>query len=246
MRLRPSSCCSQNLAPASGPNASCRRCARPLRWCGCSVFPAVGATDRVAAAVRPPARRGIAWHHGRKSAPAASWSTHDAWRWIGLTANGYHEDLLLSSAAPQVRRRDGQRIAIHAPRTAQAEAWTRCAKDSVITHSSLADRDQSCGAQPRPACGVTLLAVDTCPTDTGPVDAVLWDCDPRDLADESRVSDVRRACGTAPVLAVCGFPRPDDVQSALRHGIAAVLAKPLLSVDFEWHVSRLVGALGQR
>lgn len=178
---------------------------------------------------RPPAGSlGMAWHQALSRLSRGLGAT-TAGGLLPAPLTATSEDLLLGStcrATSQTTRRCGRpRIAIHAPRTAQAEAWAALCEGlgyrAEIMIRGAAHHD-------------------------GPADAVLWDCDPRDLADAASVADFVERAGTARVVAVCGFPRPDDVQSALRQGIAVVLAKPLLAADFEWHVSRLFDARDER
>lgn len=142
-----------------------------------------------------------------------------------LTATS--EDLLLATRRRKIQwrptRRPQKRIAIHAPRTSQADAWAALCE----------------------GCGYDVQVCTSRPGTKGtggaPVDAVLWDCDPRDLSDRERVRGFLALAAGVPLIAACGFPRPRDVQSALEHGVAAVLAKPVAAADFEWLFSRLFG-----
>jgi hypothetical protein len=70
------------------------------------------------------------------------------------------------------------------------------------------------------------------------VAAVVWDAAVREIANPATVAALLdRACG-APVVAVTGFPRPDDIDQASAAGLAAVLAKPFLASDLLWHIER--------
>lgn len=138
-----------------------------------------------------------------------------------LTATS--EDLLLASPQPPQRNLRDRLIAIHAPRATQAEAWAAL-----------------CGGLGYRA----EIAAPNAESRMNSADALLWDCDPRELAEGTRVQEFVRRSGGAPVVAICGFPRPRDVEIARQNGVAAVLAKPLLMSDLEWLFSRLFDARG--
>jgi hypothetical protein len=66
--------------------------------------------------------------------------------------------------------------------------------------------------------------------------AVLWDTPPEALRDAGRIERVRVWAGGAPIVALAGFPRADDVRAALSAGIAAVVSKPYRTADLLWHL----------
>ncbi len=110
-------------------------------------------------------------------------------------------------------------VAIVAPRAAAAATWAElCLK---LGHRA------------------EIIASD-CENLSATADVVLWDCDPRELADVPLIRRFIARAATASVLAITGFPRPADVQLAQRHGIAAVLPKPLLAAELAWHLSAAV------
>jgi CheY-like chemotaxis protein len=192
---------------------------------------------------RPPAGSpGIAWHQAAVRLPRELNAATCGVLAAPVTATS--EDLLLAGSRQNASRSERERIAIHAPRTAQAEAWAALCRGFGYRPQIVATRaEHDAAAAESPVDGSTARENTV---DENPVDAVLWDCDPRDLADQSRVRDFVARAGAVPVVAVCGFPRPDDVDAALRHGVSAVLGKPLLAADFEWLFSRLFGTRGEQ
>ena len=61
--------------------------------------------------------------------------------------------------------------------------------------------------------------------------ALVWDTTVQGARDAGRVEQLRRATDGAPIIALLGFPRPDDVCRALEAGVAAVISKPFLLGD---------------
>jgi CheY-like chemotaxis protein len=70
--------------------------------------------------------------------------------------------------------------------------------------------------------------------------AVLWDTSVDCAADGRRVRSLRQAAGGAPLLALLGFPRADDVRQAYGAGVAAVISKPFLLRDLLWQLGATV------
>lgn len=56
--------------------------------------------------------------------------------------------------------------------------------------------------------------------------ALLWDTTPEQICDRAAVNRLRAALGSAPVLAIVDFPRPEDVFQARPLGIDHVFSKP--------------------
>lgn len=69
--------------------------------------------------------------------------------------------------------------------------------------------------------------------------AALWDTRPETAADRHAVREVLSAVGHAPLIAIAGFPRPEDVERARAAGVAAVVSKPLLVRDLFWQLEQL-------
>jgi CheY-like chemotaxis protein len=69
--------------------------------------------------------------------------------------------------------------------------------------------------------------------------ALLWDTTAEALADAPGVARLKATHAAAPILALVGFPRAEDVAAAGRAGIAAVLAKPLDTDELLWRLARL-------
>jgi hypothetical protein len=75
---------------------------------------------------------------------------------------------------------------------------------------------------------------------SSPPACIVWDTAVEEISDPARVADLRARAGGAPVVAIVGFPRPDDAALARRHGIAAVIGKPFAAEDLFWHVERAI------
>jgi CheY-like chemotaxis protein len=72
--------------------------------------------------------------------------------------------------------------------------------------------------------------------------ALVWDTTARALANRVLVTRLRAQHGDAPIVALVGFPRAEDVAAARNSGVSVVLAKPLDTGDLLWHVERLATA----
>jgi CheY-like chemotaxis protein len=72
--------------------------------------------------------------------------------------------------------------------------------------------------------------------------AVLWDTTCRGLAECRQIDRLRRSTQQAPIVALVGFPRAEDIEAAQRAGVAAVVAKPFLAADLFWELDRLLPA----
>jgi CheY-like chemotaxis protein len=74
------------------------------------------------------------------------------------------------------------------------------------------------------------------------VAATLWDTTVEGLSDVTLLQRLRGCTGDAPILALIGFPRPDDVQRAAEIGLAGVISKPFLLADLFWQLGQATGA----
>ena len=133
------------------------------------------------------------------------------------------------------------------PLTATAEERILAATDSSFERSrtgtiaicaSSATAAESLGDLCRAAGYDTLIVADDGRFRIAGASAVLWDTSLERMADANCVTELRGRSGGAPLVAIVGFPRPEDVESALRGGIAAVVSKPLLAGDLFWHLDR--------
>jgi CheY-like chemotaxis protein len=70
--------------------------------------------------------------------------------------------------------------------------------------------------------------------------AILWDTPSDQAARADVVESLRRAGGGAPIVALLGFPRPEEIERARAAGVAAVISKPFLLADLDWELARLV------
>ena len=71
------------------------------------------------------------------------------------------------------------------------------------------------------------------------LDVVLWDLRDRELEDTTLVAGKKSALGDIPVIAIIGFPRPDDFEKARELGLAALISKPLEINDLAWQLRRV-------
>jgi CheY-like chemotaxis protein len=85
----------------------------------------------------------------------------------------------------------------------------------------------------------TLVAAEDARFHIAGAAAVLWDTTVGRMADATAVGELQSRAGGAPLLAIVGFPRFDDVELARRAGIAAVISKPFLAGDLLWHLDRV-------
>jgi hypothetical protein len=69
--------------------------------------------------------------------------------------------------------------------------------------------------------------------------AVLWDTTAERACDPRLVQRLRQATWNAPLLAVIGFPRPEDTRRAIAAGISKVISKPLVITDLLWCLGEL-------
>ena len=95
----------------------------------------------------------------------------------------------------------------------------------VAGYRAIALRDE---ASPAPASDLRSVKR---PAELFHVAAVVWDTNAVASANSDRVAAVRTRCGGAPLLALIGFPRAEDIAAAHAAGVAAVLSKPLLIDD---------------
>jgi hypothetical protein len=72
------------------------------------------------------------------------------------------------------------------------------------------------------------------------VRALLWDTTAEMAARGDLVQRLSAAGQGAPIVALLGFPRPEQAERARQAGVAAVLSKPLLLADLEWQLAALV------
>jgi CheY-like chemotaxis protein len=70
--------------------------------------------------------------------------------------------------------------------------------------------------------------------------AVVWDTTVRRACDPRHVRLIRHAAADAPLLAVIGFPRPEDRRRALEAGVSAVISKPFTVADLWWSLDEVM------
>jgi DNA-binding NarL/FixJ family response regulator len=68
---------------------------------------------------------------------------------------------------------------------------------------------------------------------------VVWDTLGELAADPAAVRQLNLRFGRAPIVALCGFPRPDEVRRARAAGVRAVVSKPFLLADLEWQLAEV-------
>jgi CheY-like chemotaxis protein len=70
--------------------------------------------------------------------------------------------------------------------------------------------------------------------------AMLWDTQADRAARADTVENLRRGSGGAPIVALLGFPRPEQIERARAAGVAAVVSKPFLLADLDWQLEMLL------
>jgi CheY-like chemotaxis protein len=70
--------------------------------------------------------------------------------------------------------------------------------------------------------------------------ALLWDTQSDRAARADVVESLRRAGGGATIVALLGFPRPEEIERAKAAGVAAVISKPFLLADLDWQLATLL------
>jgi CheY-like chemotaxis protein len=176
---------------------------------------------------RPPAGCLVSYAHqwparfGRELAALAA-GLQPAWAWP-LTAS--NEERMLALAERPLARRSGQ-VVISAR--------------STPTAAALADACRLVGYEP-------LVIREDRPWSTPAAIAVLWDTDCYRMTDAIEVGRLRELAGAAPIVALAGFPRSDDIRRAREVGIQAVVSKPFLIHDLFWQLDEAIasGAVSQ-
>jgi CheY-like chemotaxis protein len=69
--------------------------------------------------------------------------------------------------------------------------------------------------------------------------AILWDTFAERAADPEEVRRNRRDAADAPLIAILGFPRVEEIQRALAAGVHAVLSKPFRLDDLFWQLDQV-------
>ncbi len=103
----------------------------------------------------------------------------------------------------------------------------------AATAAALADTCRLVGYEP-------LVVREDLPWSAPAAAAIVWDTDPARLGDIGMVERVRQSAAGAPLVALAGFPRRDDIRRAQAAGIAAVVSKPFLIDDLYWQLDEAV------
>jgi CheY-like chemotaxis protein len=69
--------------------------------------------------------------------------------------------------------------------------------------------------------------------------AILWDTFAERAADPSEVHRIRRDAGDAPLIAILGFPRVEEIQRAFAAGVHSVVSKPFRLEDLFWQLDQI-------
>ena len=69
---------------------------------------------------------------------------------------------------------------------------------------------------------------------------MIWDTTADQAADPATVALLRTGFAAAPIVAVLGFPRPDEIAAARRAGVAQVVSKPYLLADLQRRLNAAV------
>ena len=62
----------------------------------------------------------------------------------------------------------------------------------------------------------------------------------------TRVERISAIAAGAPIVALLGFPRPEEIECARQAGVAAVLSKPFLVADLAWQLAAVLAAPAER
>lgn len=136
-----------------------------------------------------------------------------------LPATALPEEAVLSEAPARLRKRPPQGLlAIIAADAQSGAAWSDAARARGYQTVSL-----------RAAQGSAVRGAK----------AAIWDARPEEISDARAVRVVLEAVGQAPLVAITGFPRPEDIERAQAAGVAAVLSKPLVLRDLFWQLEQL-------
>jgi hypothetical protein len=164
--------------------------------------------------------------------------------WPGVVRIYWHQWL---ARAPGELRSSGLPTTWHLPKTASdaervdfalrcpppqaAGLVAICTPDATLFHAL----DQSCRVAGYSATWIRD------PGQGGPSEAVgvLWHCTGSDDLLVAQIRAARRSWCRCPIIALCGFPRHDQVARARHGGVAAVLPLPFLLPDL-WNTLRSV------
>jgi hypothetical protein len=117
-------------------------------------------------------------------------------------------------------------------------SFERSRSGTIAICASSATAAESLAELCRAAGYDTLVVADDGRFRAAGVSAVVWDTTVERIIDADCVAELRGRAGGAPLVAIVGFPRTQDVEAANRAGIAAVVSKPLLAGDLFWHLDR--------
>jgi CheY-like chemotaxis protein len=156
---------------------------------------------------------------------------------FGSELRGVSRGLRPAWALPLTATAD-ERIAWHVEALAAAEP--RAGTVAIVASSSqaaaaLADLCRRGGYE-------TVLAAEDSRLRIERAKAVVWDTTVERIVDALSVASLRGCAPGAPVVAVVGFPRAEDVERARQAGVAAVVSKPCLAGDLLWHLDRASAA----
>jgi hypothetical protein len=107
--------------------------------------------------------------------------------------------------------------------------------DRMSSAEALADACRLGGYEPRLASTRDTIAVPD-------AIAVVWDADPQQAGDANCVERLKSEAGGAPILAVIGFPRPDQAERLSSAGIAGVVSKPYRVRELLWQIAEVATA----
>jgi CheY-like chemotaxis protein len=78
------------------------------------------------------------------------------------------------------------------------------------------------------------------------VSAVLFDVGRGDSAELKTIAKLKAITENAPIVALVGFPRCDDIDRLCSAGASAIVSKPFLTADLLWQVEQLLATAGVR
>jgi len=110
----------------------------------------------------------------------------------------------------------------------------------VLIHSSCFDLADCLAEALRTRELATLCVRGDVWPDVRGVTLAIWDCPDTPASWADQLSMLAARVAPAPIVAVAGFPRPEDDERLRQAGAAVVLSKPLVLDELFWQVERLL------
>ncbi len=138
-----------------------------------------------------------------------------------------------SAWALPVTAAEDERLAVDVPRADESGQLVAVVAAAFEAGAALADACRALGyraCQVRDPSGVVVPDVQ----------AVVWDTTASLAADCAAIARLASSFPHAPLVAVLGFPRTDEIAAARAAGVAQVVSKPFLLADLQWHLQAAI------